>query len=160
MCASNFIEPSTVLPENEWHSVLIETALEVFSTMVGVNVTVPEEALRAPAQVTAIVGIAGAMRATLVLQCAAAPADKLAAHMLGAAPADSRAACDALGEICNIVAGYFKAKIGLGDACMLSVPTVVMGKDYRFHSPQASVLLELPLAYEGDVIWATLKIAK
>ena len=42
---------------------------------------------------------------------------------------------DAVGEICNMVAGNFKNKItGLGDGCMLSVPTVITGTEYNLHS--------------------------
>ena len=42
---------------------------------------------------------------------------------------------DALGEICNMVAGNFKNKVsGLGNGCMLSVPTVITGRDYHCHS--------------------------
>ena len=42
---------------------------------------------------------------------------------------------DAVGEVCNMVAGNFKNKItGLGDGCMLSVPTVITGGDYNLHS--------------------------
>lgn len=66
--------------------------------------------------------------------------------------------CDAVGEICNIVAGYFKAKIGLGDQCMLSVPTVLAGKDYRIHSRGEDVRMELPLLYESEPIWIALEI--
>ena len=66
--------------------------------------------------------------------------------------------CDAVGEICNMVAGYFKAKIGLGDQCKLSVPTVLAGTDYKIHSPGKSKRLELPLLYELEPILMTLDI--
>jgi hypothetical protein len=39
--------------------------------------------------------------------------------------------CDAIGEICHMVAGNFKNKlIGLVNSCMLSVPAVVTGRSY------------------------------
>ena len=81
--------------------------------------------------------------------------------MLGISPDDpnaQNAACDALGEICNIVAGYFKARIGLGDACHLSVPTIIVGQNYRFCSGKVGERLELALLYEGDILWATLEV--
>lgn len=130
--------------------------------MVGVNVAVVREASRTPKQVTGIVGIGGAIRANFILECSSTSATKLAAQMLGIepdAPDSQQAACDALGEICNIVAGYFKAKIGLGDACMLSVPTIITGQDYHFHS-HAYERLELPLAFEGEILWASLEVAQ
>ena len=43
---------------------------------------------------------------------------------------------DAMGEICNMVAGNFKNKIaGLSAGCMLSVPTVITGSELRFTLP-------------------------
>lgn len=163
MSATNFIEPDSVLPRSAWHGVLTETVIEVFSIMVGVSVSAVEEASRTPTHITGVVGIAGAMRANLILQCNQSAAIRLASQMLGIspdAPDAGSAAFDALGEICNIVAGYFKAKVGLGDACLLSVPTIITGQDYRFCSPQAYDRLELPILYEGDILRATLEIAQ
>jgi chemotaxis protein CheX len=163
MSGTNFVEPDSVLPRSAWHGVLSETVIEVFSIMVGVNVSAVEEATRTPTHITGVVGIAGAIRANLIVQCSQAAAIRMASQMLGIAPdaPDAEiAAFDALGEICNIVAGYFKAKVGLGDACMLSVPTIISGQDYRFCSPQAYERLELPILYERDVLRATLEIAR
>ena len=64
--------------------------------------------------------------------------------------------CDAGGEVRNRVAGYFKAKIGLGDACMLSVSPRVAGKDSKIRSPGKDERMELPLVYEGEPIWLAL----
>jgi CheY-specific phosphatase CheX len=143
---------------------LQETAIEVFSIMAGVIVTAGSpDAPRATANLTGIIGIAGAMRANFILQCSATASVSLASHMLGISPEDSDAqktACDALGEMCNILAGYFKARVGLGDKCMLSVPTIIVGRDYKFRSPKTYERLELPLAYEGETLWATLEIAQ
>ena len=51
---------------------------------------------------------------------------------------------DALGEVCNMVAGNFKNKIaGLAEGCMLSPPTVITGNDYSLHSRQS------PLAWRS-----------
>jgi CheY-specific phosphatase CheX len=158
------IEPSAILPRTTWHSVLSETAIEVFSTMVGVSVRVaPDDLVEVAGQVTGVIGIAGAMRANFILQCSTASSIQLASQMLGISaddPNSQKAACDALGEICNIVAGYFKAKVGLGDACMLSVPTVIVGRDYRFRSGRTYERLEVPLLYEGETLWITLEIAQ
>jgi chemotaxis protein CheX len=162
MPTPNRVEPGFVLPRTAWLEVLTETAIEVFSIMVGVNVTVADPNAQAERHVTGIVGIGGAMRANIILQCSHSSGIKLAAQMLGIDPDSSdseKAAYDALGEICNIVAGYFKAKIGLGDACMLSVPTIITGGDYRFYS-QAYDRLEIGLAYEGEILLATLEVAQ
>jgi chemotaxis protein CheX len=66
---------------------------------------------------------------------------------------------DALGEVCNMVAGNFKNKIsGLGDGCMLSPPTVVTGSDYSMRSLADSPAVELSLLFEGMPIVISLQI--
>ena len=66
---------------------------------------------------------------------------------------------DALGEVCNMVAGNFKNKIsGLSEGCMLSVPTVITGTDYSLYSPADSPGLEVRLLFEGKPIIISLQI--
>lgn len=163
MSAPKLIEPKVVPPRNTWRAALLETAIEVFSIMVGVTVTSPKDALPVQAQVTGVVGIAGTIRAIFTLQCSSASAVKIASQMLGVSPGDpdgEKAACDAVGEVCNIVAGYFKARVGLGDACQLSVPTIIVGQDYQFHSSRAYERLKFPLLFEGETLWIALEIAQ
>lgn len=159
---SKNVEPGSVLPRTAWPGVLAETVVEVFSIMVGVNVAVTHETAEIAAQTTGIVGIAGAMCANFILRCSTVASARLAAQMLGIdpdSPDSEGAACDALGEVCNIVAGYFKAKVGLGDACMLSVPTIITGQDYKFHS-HAFERLEFAVIFEGELLCAILEIAQ
>jgi chemotaxis protein CheX len=147
-------------PRTAWRAILRETAVEVFSTMVGVTVTAPEEGnVAVLAQVTGMVGIAGPLSAIFSLRCSLHCATSIASQMLGVSMDEAGAQkCDAVGEICNIVAGSFKAKIGLGDRCMLSVPTVLAGTDYQIRSPGKDARLELPLLYEGEPVWIALDI--
>jgi chemotaxis protein CheX len=149
-----------VLPQTTWPDILRETAVEVFATMVGATVNLSEtNDVPVLAQITGMVGIAGPLIAIFSLRCSERAATRIASQMLGIS-LDAAAApkCDAVGEICNMVAGYFKAKIGLGDQCKLSVPTVLAGTDYKIHSPGKSKRLELPLLYELEPILMTLDI--
>jgi len=158
------VEPGVVLPRPCWPDILRQTVVEVFAVMVRATVSEASDGgVVEGAEVTGIVGIGGAIRANLIIRCSHGATARLASQMLGIAPDDpdsEKAACDALGEICNIVAGYFKAKIGLGDACKLSVPMIVTGKEYRFRSAQTYERLELPVAYESEVMRITLEIAR
>ena len=71
----------------------------------------------------------------------------------------SREVSDALGEVCNMVAGNFKNKIpGLGDGCMLSVPTVITGTDYNLYSQADSPAVEARRLFEGMPIIFSLLI--
>ena len=160
--AAPHIDPAAVLPRSEWETTLRQTTVEVFSIMVGVTVTTPEEVTPpVQGQMTGVVGIAGAVRATFSLRCSPQSAIKLASQMLGVAPDDpdaQKAAADAVGEICNVVAGHFKAKIGLGEKCMLSLPAILTGRDYRIHFGAAVERMEFPLLFESEPVWITLDI--
>ena len=67
--------------------------------------------------------------------CGAQSADQIAKGMLGEPTVSPRQIADALGEICNMVAGNFKNKLaGTDEQCMLSVPTIISGGQYSLHS--------------------------
>ena len=63
-----------------------------------------------------------------------------------------------MGEICNMVAGNFKNKIsGLGDSCMLSVPTVITGADYNVRS-MVNDTLQAAFLFEGEPVIVSLEV--
>jgi chemotaxis protein CheX len=128
--------------------------------MVGVIANTPaSDEIPVLARVTGIIGIAGPLSALFCLRCSESAATLIASQMLGVAVEEAAAQKgDAVGEVCNMVAGYFKAKIGLGDQCKLSVPTILVGTDYKIHSPGKNKRLELPLLYQSEPIWMTLDI--
>ncbi len=120
-----------------WLSMLELALQEVFELMLACSLDVPpepppEEGL----DITAMVGLAGQLCGILTLRCSSRSAARMASRMLGIdAEKAGPEMWDAVGEICNMVAGNFKNKIsGLGDGCMLSVPTVITGEDYNVHS--------------------------
>jgi len=84
----------------------------------------------------------------------------MASKMLGIGRGESAAEIwDAMGEICNMVAGNFKNKIsGLGDGCMLSVPTVITGGDYSCHSMGNATSLQVNFLFEEERIIVGIEI--
>ena len=130
--------------------------------MVGAELTTPTDPKDLlVTQITGMVGIAGAVSATFSLRCSTQSATKIASQMLGVAVEEAAAQqSDAIGEICNMVAGQFKSKIGLEAECMLTVPTVITGKSYQLHSRADYDRLETPLLYEEQPIWLALDIRK
>ena len=110
--------------------------------------------------ITSMVGLAGQLCGVLSVRCDGKSAVLMASKMLGIEPdkvGDEMS--DALGEICNMVAGNFKNKIsGMGDGCMLSPPTVITGTDYSTHSLADSPGLELRLLFENLPIIISLQI--
>jgi len=160
---SRAVEPSSVLPRTAWQKVLSDTLVEVFSVMAGIEVTISSHEPIPSPHITGIVGIGGAIRAKLTLVCSDSFAAYLASQMLAIPPdhpGSQKAACDALGEICNIVAGYFKARVGLGDACMISVPTIINGRDYIVRSKNKDDIVDVAASHNQQALLASLEIAK
>jgi len=93
------------------------------------------------------------VRAIFSLRCSESSATKIASQML-AISSDEAAAqkLDAIGEVCNIVAGHFKHKIGYGDQCTLTVPTVIIG------CLAARDCLEFPATYDSETVGVALDI--
>jgi len=143
-----------------WRVVLNDAAKEVFYMMVGAELSAPEATPRVSSEVAGMVGLAGELCGVLTVRCGKASARKIACQMLGVAEDEAAAqAIDAVGEICNMVAGNFKAKIAsLEDKCMLSVPTVISGDSYELHSLASGERIELPLMYHGEPLWFSLEV--
>jgi chemotaxis protein CheX len=134
-------------------------AQEVFETMVGTTLTRCCEPQPIAVQFTAMVGIAGPLCGLLSIHCSEQAALIIASRMLGTPvkQADPQT-WDALGEVCNMVAGSFKAKLGeVGESSMLSVPTVVSGRDYRLRPRTSGTVTELRLQFDGEPIWFRLQ---
>lgn len=144
-----------------WRLILRDAVQEVFSMMVGTEVSVSELA-NPPViiEVTGMVGMAGELCGVLCVRCSKSCATKIASKMLGVPVAEAVShMSDAVGEICNMVAGHFKAKIdGLQDNCMLSVPTIVIGGDYQLFSLAAGERIDLPFLFEGESVWIGLEV--
>jgi chemotaxis protein CheX len=142
-----------------WTPLLEVAAREVFELMLGCQLSVPASAEDATLDITAMVGLAGALSGVLSVRCNGKAAALMASKMLGVeldkvGPQMS----DALGEVCNMVAGNFKNKIaGLAEGCMLSPPTVITGSDYTLHS-QADSPIEVRLLFENMPIIISLLI--
>jgi chemotaxis protein CheX len=136
-------------------------AVEVFEMMVGTPLGASDAAtLPRVADYTAMIGLAGDLCGVLSFRCSNSSAALIAAKMLGTEEGAS-ADCirDALGEICNMVAGAFKAQVtDIINQCMLSVPMVVSGKDYEMHPLADGLRIQVAKSFEGALIWMTLDL--
>jgi chemotaxis protein CheX len=138
--------------QQEWLPLLELAAQEVFDIMLDEPLAqeAPSAAV-AGENFTAMVGLAGSLRGVVTFCCGAQSAHQIAARMLRLDVACSEEqVCDAIGEICNMIAGNFKNKLtGLDKPCLLSVPAVVTGRAYRFHSLAGGESLESSLVLDG-----------
>jgi chemotaxis protein CheX len=149
-----------VSTHQHWLPLLEVGAREVFEVMPGCHLTAAGPSTGESLNITAMVGLAGKLCGVMNIHCSGKSAAIMASKMLGLDPDKvGSELADAMGEICNMVAGNFKNKIaGLSDGCMLSVPTVIMGSDYNLHSPADSETLELKLLFENMPLVISLAI--
>ncbi len=147
------------LHEN-WTPLLEVAAREVFELMLGCQLSEWSSEQPATLDLTAMVGLAGQMCGSLSLRCDQKSAALMASKMLGLELDNvGPEMADAIGEVCNIIAGNFKNKIsGMGNGCMLSVPTVITGTDYILYSNADSPGLEVRLLFESKPIVISLQI--
>ena len=160
-----FASKLAVLPREEtqqrFTAALEAAATEVFQIMVGTSLgPVGPDSLPRVADYTAMIGLAADLCGVLSFRCSISSAERIAAKMLGT-DENISAECvrDALGEICNMLAGSFKAQVSdVAEQCMVSVPTVVSGKDYQMYSLVDGLRIQASKTFEGALVWMTLDL--
>ena len=119
---------------------------EVFLLMMGI--ACEPAGIAPPAakgdMVTAVVGLAGALSGACVLRMEQKVALEMAGLLVGSEmPSFDDTVKDALGEVCNMLAGAWKGKLpGISANCMLSVPAVVSGTNYELHMQKPDFRLD------------------
>ena len=147
--------------EENWLPVLELAVEEVFEIMLGCRVKPAPRSEHQPcSEFTAMVGLAGALCGILTVCCQRKTARELAKCMLGPDIADAEEqVSDALGEICNMIAGNFKNKLAGSDGrCMLSIPTVIQGGEFTFYSLADGDNLETVMLFENEPVTVNLHL--
>jgi len=142
-----------------WKPILECAAVEVFEMMAGMHLKPNPSPTDEPQGAhTAMVGLAGALCGMVTIRCTKATSASLASAMLGGdAASNPSTVSDALGELCNMVAGNFKAKVSsLADHCMLSVPTVITGEDYSMEIAEPSEGFATSFLLDDNAVWVSL----
>ena len=146
--------------EENWLPVLELAVEEVFEIMLSTRVKpVAQTEHTSHGDFTAMIGLAGALCGILTVRCDASTAGQIARKMLGDTATSPEEVGDALGEICNMIAGNFKNKLaGTDERCMLSVPTVVSGEEYSFHAMAEGNSVETVMLFEGAPVAVRLQL--
>jgi chemotaxis protein CheX len=135
----------------EW---LLDRAMgEVFGTMLGAKCIRSKEPAAMEGQtIAALIGLAGVMAGTLVLQSESATAMRVSELMTGVTPTEVDSTVrDATGEMANMVAGAWKGYDPvLASKCLLSTPTVVVGSRYELFSRRATIRIDRVYEFEGS----------
>ncbi|HEY3703665.1 MAG TPA: chemotaxis protein CheX [Terracidiphilus sp.] len=102
-------------------------------------------------RVTAVVGFGGLLSGACVFRSGGSAARELAAHMTGMEFSEvDDTVKDAVGEICNMLAGSWKGKVPeLAANCGLSVPAVITGRNYNLRVQAPEFRLLHVYAFEG-----------
>jgi chemotaxis protein CheX len=147
------------VPEG-WGPLLELAAREVFEIMLGCKLEAQNAAGPVANDFTAMVGLAGQLCGLLTLRCSAQSAALMASKMLGMDVKETdQQMWDAIGEIANMIAGNFKNKLtGIGERCVLSVPTVITGSDYSLRSMADTGPLEATLLFDGAPISVAVEV--
>jgi chemotaxis protein CheX len=151
---------ATADTHQKWVPLLEMATREVFELMLSCQLVPASSIDDSGMDVTSMVGLAGQLCGVITVRCQEKTATLMASKMLGL-PVEKvgQDFSDALGEVCNMVAGNFKNKIaGLSDGCLLSPPSVITGSDYSLHSLADSPGLQVRMLFENLPIVITLQI--
>jgi chemotaxis protein CheX len=140
------------------------TVTEIFKVMFGIDI-LPSGATEATQhqsanvdEKTAVVGFSGSMRGSCQIRITSDAACAIASAMVGGAVIDSQddSVNDALGELCNMLAGGWKNAIpALASECMLSPPTVITGRDYQIHPIRPGLVLSRKYQFASHTLCVT-----
>ncbi len=153
--ASDFLSPENIERADA-------TVTEILAMMFGIAVEViPTPIPTEPGEFTdrtAIVGFSGSMRGSCQVQMSSAAAAAIASAMLGGTPVEEDDSIDdALGELCNMLAGGWKNGIpSLAAECALSPPTVISGRDYKVHVTKPSTKFSRSYKFDAHTFCLTL----
>ena len=158
--STDYLVPAAVFDRATWTPLLELSSREVFEIMLGTRLDLMQRKDENKGQFTALVGLAGSICGVLSVRCSSDTARAVAGKMLGMAPEYAgKESFDALGEIANMIAGNFKAKLCcVGNTCMLSIPTIIVGSDYESRSMMACDVIEIACEFEKNPLCITLEL--
>jgi chemotaxis protein CheX len=136
---------------------------EVFGMMFGFDIkriesADPDADLGELDERSAIVGFSGPMRGSCQVRISSLAARSIASAMLGGAPIEEgdESIDDALGELCNMIAGGWKNGISTFSECTLSPPTVISGRNYKVHFHKPSMKIMRLYQFDVHTLYLTL----
>jgi len=143
----NYVEP------------FVEVTVNTFKEFCGVDVVPRHPHFLDPDKgfewdISAVIGLSGVVKGAVIVSMKADLAIKLTDLLAGEGHSEIDADCvDAIGEINNIIAGNMKPKIPNGDKIVISIPTIIKGKEHSIAWPskQTRILCIPHKAFENDI---------
>jgi len=137
----------------------VEVTVNTFVEFVGVEISPKHPHFLDPEKgfewdISAVIGLSGAVRGAVIISMKSELAIKLTDLLTGTSHTEIDAdVVDAIGEINNIIAGNIKPKIPNGEKIVISIPTIIKGKEHSIAWPskQTRILCIPHKAYDNDI---------
>ena len=143
----NYVEP------------FVDVTINTFKEFVGIDVSPRHPYFLDTNQgiewdISAVIGLSGAVRGAIIISMKAELAIKLTDLLAGEGHNEIDAdVVDAIGEINNIIAGNIKPRVPKGDRIVISIPTIIKGKEHSIAWPsrQTRILCIPHKAFGNDI---------
>lgn len=132
---------------------------EVFLMMLGVTCASTEDTVIDEEEtITAVIGFGGLLSGACVFRSGASTALTIAGRLTGMEFAEIDGTVkDAIGEICNMLAGTWKGRVPeLSANCGLSIPAVITGSNYHIHVQAPEFRLHRTYRFEDSEFAVTI----
>jgi len=144
---TNYVEP------------FVEVTVNTFKEFIGVDVSPRHPHFLDPEKgfewdISAVIGLSGIVKGAIIVSMKADLAIKLTDMLAGPGHTTVDAdVVDAIGEINNIIAGNIKPKVPNGEKIVISIPTIIKGKEHSIAWPsKATRILCIPnKIFENDI---------
>jgi chemotaxis protein CheX len=143
--------------QDRWLDEIDSVVARVFQTMLLRSCDAAAAIAAVPPGISARIQLSGAVQALCVVEFPFLTAEKLTDAFLGSEDGDwdDHMIDDAVGELCNMIAGGWKGKLGtLDPACQLSTPSI--SRAGARTTPPGDATLRRTYTFEGSTFQVTL----
>jgi len=143
----NYVEP------------FVEVTINTFKEFVGIDVSPRHPHFLDPEKgfewdISAVIGLSGVVKGAVIVSMKTELAVKLTDLLTDEKHSEIDAdVVDAIGEINNIIAGNIKPKVPNGDRIVISIPTIIKGREHSIAWPgnRTRILCIPHKAFENDI---------
>jgi len=137
----------------------VEVTVSTFKEFIGIDISPRHPHFLEPDKpfewdISAVIGLSGAVKGAVIVSMKSDLAIKLTDLLVGTTHTEVDAdVLDAIGEINNIIAGNIKPKVPNGDKIVISIPTIIRGREHSIAWPskQTRILCIPNKAFENDI---------
>jgi len=148
-----------ILELQNYAETFVEVTVNTLKEFVGVDVSPRHPHFLDPDKgfdwdISAVIGLSGAVKGAVIVSMKEELATKLTDILTGTKHTEMDSdVLDAVGEINNIIAGNIKPKIPNGEKIVISIPTIIKGKEHSIAWPskQTRILCIPHKAFDNDI---------